>query len=248
MRFMEFGQKKNPAVMLLHGGGLSWWSFEPVIRLLEKDYFVVAPIVDGHGEDGGQPFISIEDSAEKALRYLDQSGAAPLLCLGGLSLGAQIAVQMLAKRPDVALHAVLESALCYPMPFAAALAPATYALCYGFIRQHWFSRLQAKALYLPKPMWKSYYKDSVQMTRETLVHIAQSNASYHAGPDLSRSCAKALIVAGEKELPIMKKSARRLSELIPDSRLWIAPGLHHGQWSLTQPGAYAEKLKSLCHY
>lgn len=246
MRFMEFGQKNNPTVMLLHGGGLSWWSYEPVVRLLEKDFFVVAPIIDGHGEDGAENFISIESSAEKALRYLDEAGVAPLLCLGGLSLGAQIAVQMLAKRPDVALHAVLESALCYPMPSVAALAPATYALCYGLIRQRWFSRLQAKALYLPKPMWDRYEKDSVQMTRETLVHIAQSNARYHVGPDLSRSRAKALIVAGEKELPVMKKSARLLSELIPDNQLWIAPGLRHGQWSLTQPCAYAERLKSFC--
>ena len=48
MLFKEFGDVKKPTVILLHGGGLSWWSLQPVIALLEKEYHIVTPIIDGY--------------------------------------------------------------------------------------------------------------------------------------------------------------------------------------------------------
>jgi pimeloyl-ACP methyl ester carboxylesterase len=28
MKYKEFGNKKSPTIILLHGGGLSWWSLK----------------------------------------------------------------------------------------------------------------------------------------------------------------------------------------------------------------------------
>lgn len=63
MLFKEFGGKSLPTVFLLHGG-LSWWSLIGIIELLEKKYHIVTPIIDGHGEAGGE--ISLLHSAEYA--------------------------------------------------------------------------------------------------------------------------------------------------------------------------------------
>ena len=49
MKFKTFGRKENPAVVLVHGGGLSWWSLRKIISLLEEEYYLVAPILDEIG-------------------------------------------------------------------------------------------------------------------------------------------------------------------------------------------------------
>ena len=36
MKYIEFGTQNQDAVILLHGGGLSWWNCREIARLLEK--------------------------------------------------------------------------------------------------------------------------------------------------------------------------------------------------------------------
>jgi len=59
MIFKEFGQKGLPTIILLHGGGLSYWSLNNVVKNLVDDYHVITPILDGHGDDWDNTFISI---------------------------------------------------------------------------------------------------------------------------------------------------------------------------------------------
>ncbi|HVJ50767.1 alpha/beta hydrolase [Desulfitobacterium sp.] len=72
MIFKEFGDKNMPVIILLHGGGLSWWSWKPQIEALQKDYCIVTPIIDGHGDAYNTPFVSIKKSAEQVIKYITQ--------------------------------------------------------------------------------------------------------------------------------------------------------------------------------
>ena len=44
MTVIEYGRQTNPIAVLLHGGGLSWWNYHEVAKLLEKDYHVILPL------------------------------------------------------------------------------------------------------------------------------------------------------------------------------------------------------------
>ena len=59
---VEFGQQNSNVVMLLHGGGLSWWNYREVAQKLANRYHVVLPVLDGHA-DGNAPFTTIEANA-----------------------------------------------------------------------------------------------------------------------------------------------------------------------------------------
>ena len=37
MKFKEFGDKNKPAIVLLHGGGLSWWSYKKGFNISISD-------------------------------------------------------------------------------------------------------------------------------------------------------------------------------------------------------------------
>lgn len=241
MKFMEFGDPGTPVVFLLHGGGLSWWSCRDVVHGLQDRYFVVTPVLDGHGEDGSTEFVSIEDSARKLLHRIDERYGGHIFAICGLSLGAQITAEALAQRPDLANYAVIESALVSPLGFSR-LTESAIRLTYGLTRHRWFAKLQSGSLALPDDMFEDYFEDSKKITLQSLLNITRSNAAYTVKPELRNTTAKVLIAAGEKEAAVMKKSAELLHDAIPGSQLYLAPGLRHGELSVAGGHAYAELL------
>lgn len=245
--FRETGHPGAPVVILLHGGGLSWWSWEQVTRRLKSEYRVVMPAIDGHGEDGAETFLSIEDSALKLISYIDEHCDGSVSALCGLSLGAQIALEVLGRRPDITSCAIIESALVYPMRVMTPVSIFLDKLAYPLMRKRWFARAQAKTLCLPEELFERYYADSLQMSRQTLINITKSNGTYEIKPSLAQTSAKICIAVGQKEIPIMKRSARTLHEVVMGSILHIAGGMKHGELSLTHPDEYVDLLSQVMH-
>jgi len=238
----EYGGMEKPVVILLHGGGLSWWSLEAAAEELSDEYHVVTPVLDGHGENGDTLFISIEESAGKLLTWIDERFGGVVFALGGLSIGAQIVAQMLTVRPGVARCAVIESALVCPIKGAEASA-GMMKLFYGLIKKRWFAKWQAQALCVPDALFERYYQDSMRMSSESLANMARSNSRFVLSEDIAKTSARVLVMVGEKERPMMKRSAEILHKSIPRSVLYVAKNLKHGELSLTQPREYAALLR-----
>ena len=57
MKFHEFGDKNLPSVLLIHGGGSSWWSYLRQARILSHNYHVILPTLNGHGEEYQEDYI-----------------------------------------------------------------------------------------------------------------------------------------------------------------------------------------------
>ncbi len=244
MHAETFGARENPTVVLLHGGGLGWWAYRDAAMLLAQDYHVVLPSIHGYGDAADESFESIQASARAFIRDIDAEYQGKVFALGGLSLGAQIAVEMLSQRPDVAEYAVLESALVFPLPAARWLGPIA-GMSYRLIQRRWFARMQAKALALPDALFAEYYRDSLRLSKQTLCNTVASNGSYRLSPNLSQVKAKALVIVGEKELPVMRHSAEALCQALPQARLWVADGMAHGEASLKYPETYVDEIRAL---
>lgn len=242
MIFKEFGNKKNPVIILLHGGGLSWWSLKPQIEALQKDYYIVTPIIDGHGDDWQNTFISIEHSAEQVIDYIKDNFNGKVYAICGLSIGAQIVVEVISKEQSITENSVIESALVCPMKMATKLTVPMYNLSYGLIKKRWFAKLQAKTLYVPDELFESYFLDSSRMTKQSLINITNSNGDYSISPTLRNTHAKVLILVGEKEISIMKKSANLLHDTIKGSSLKIIEKGGHGELSLVQTDKYIDLI------
>ncbi len=247
MIMKETENKELPTIILLHGGGLSWWSLEPIIEILKNNFHVVTPIIEGHGEAGRDTFVSIESSAHKLIEYIDHQYKGKVFAIGGLSIGAQIVTEVISLRNNITDYAIIESALVYPMKGAASMIVPAYKLFYGLIKKRWFSKMQAKTLCVPEKMFERYYQDSLNMTKESLINITISNADFRLKSSISDTKARVLVIVGEIELGIMKKSAIHLHELIADSELYVAQGLGHGGISLLYPEQYVSIITSFFH-
>ena len=244
MRYVEYGNQNPEKVILLHGGGLSWWNYRDVAQLLSDRFHVVLPILDGHA-DSDAPFASIEDNAARIIAHIDEHFGGKVLAICGLSLGGQIAVEMLAQRPDICRFALLESALVKPSILIHALIKPSFGMSYGLIKQKWFAKMQAAYLGIPQKLFDDYYRDTCKISKEDMIAFLQSNSTYSIRPTLRNTQAKVHIVFGCKEQASIRTSGKLLNHTIPGSTLEILPGYNHGDLSLNHPQAYAQKLLTM---
>ena len=244
MRYVEYGAQNPETVILLHGGGLSWWNYRKAAGLLADKYHVVMPVLDGHA-DSDEPFASIEENAARIIAHIDQHFGSKVLAICGLSLGGQIAAEILTQRSDLCRFALLESTLVKPSKLTYWLIKPTFGMSYGLIRQKWFAKMQAAYLGIPKNLFNDYYRDTFRITKEDMITFLQSNSSYSIKPALRDTQAKVHIVFGGKEQASIRTSGKLLNRMIPDSILEILPGYRHGDLSLNHPEQYAQMLLKL---
>ena len=244
MRYVEYGNQNPETIILLHGGGLSWWNYRDVAQLLSDRFHVVLPILDGHA-DCNAPFTSIEDNAARIIAHIDEHFGGKVLAIGGLSLGGQIAVEILTQRSDICRFALFESTLVKPLKLTHALIKPTFGMSYGLIRQKWFAKMQAAYLGIPQKLFDDYYRDTCKITKEDMIAFLESNSAYSIKPALRDTQAKVHIVFGCKEQSSIRTSGKLLNHTIRGSTLQILSGYNHGDLSLNHPQAYAQMLLTL---
>lgn len=243
MQVVEYGKENRDVLLLLHGGGLSWWNYQTAVERLQEKYRVILPILDGHaGSD--RAFTTIEDNAAAVIDYIDAQFDGRIALLGGVSLGGQIAAEILAQRPDICRTAVLESVSAIPMPMTEKLVEPMMAMSYGLIQKPWFARWQFRALGIDGRWYGNYYRDTCAVSRESMTAFLRANAAYEAPQELEHTTAKVLVLVGEKEPQQMGRSARKLRKMIPGSTLEVLPGLGHGQYAINHGEAFAESVRA----
>ena len=247
MKTVEFGKQHNDVIMLLHGGGLSWWNYKAEAELLKDQYHVVLPILDGHaGSDSD--FISIEKNASRLISFIDKEFGGSVLLIGGLSLGAQILVEMLTQRNSICQSAVIESASVIPSKLTNYLIKPMFSLSYGLVKKKCFAQMQFDYLHIRKDLFEDYYRDTSQISKENMIAFLEANTSYEIKPNLQDVHAKVRILVGEKEQKKMICSAEQLHKVLPGSVLEIKKGLYHGEYSINCPEEYTKELLDIICY
>ncbi len=49
MKYIEYGKENSEVIMLLHGGGLSWWNYRKEAELLCDEYHIIWLYVNSWG-------------------------------------------------------------------------------------------------------------------------------------------------------------------------------------------------------
>lgn len=241
MKIVEYGEQNRDVIMLLHGGGLSWWNYRTEAEILKDRYHVVLPILDGHaGSD--DDFISIEKNASRMISFIDKQYGGTVLLIGGLSLGAQVLLEMLTQRSHICQYAVIESASVIPSKWIKGLILPTVSQSYRLIRKKWFAKMQFHYLHIHEALFEDYYRDTAKISKNNMIAFLEANISYEMKSGLQTACSRVRVVIGEKEQPRMLRSAEQLYKGMPGSCLEIKGKLHHGEYSINYPDMYIKEL------
>ena len=244
MHYVEFGKENNNIILLLHGGGLSWWNYEDVAKSLQKDYHVILPILDGHAKSE-KPFTTIEDNADEIIAFIDAHLGGSVFLIGGLSLGGQILLEILSQRNDICKYAIIESALVIPSKRMYSMIKPAFGSCYGLIQYKWFSKLQFKSLKMKSDLFDRYFRDTCAISKKDMIAFLQANSLYSLKESIKKCTAKVYVFVGGKEKNAMQKSAKVIHQALQESILQILPGLYHGEFSINQGKDYANKIREI---
>ena len=244
MIIREYGTEHKDTILLLHGGGLSWWNYREAAELLQGEYHVILPILDGHsGSD--RPFTTIEENASEIISFIDEYLNGSVLLIGGLSLGGQILLEMLSQRDNICSYALVESAAVIPSRLTNALIAPAFGSSYGLIRKRGFARLQFQSLHIKPELFEDYYQDTCRIRKQDMISFLKANTSYALKDALRKSSAEIHVYVGEKETGEILRSAEAICQMLPSCKLHRLHGLKHGEFSINHAAQYADAVKKI---
>ena len=238
----ETGNLNAPIIVFLHGGGVSGWMWNKQIEFF-SNYHVLVPDIESHGNSHNEHFVSIQESARKIIRLIGSKAYGKKVTIVGLSLGAQILVEILSEAPEIVECAVINSALVRPMKFTKKMIRPMFRMSYGLIKNRRFAKLQAAQLYISDENFEIYFEESKNTLLKDLIQVLESNMSYSLPPEFKNAKVKIMVLVGSKEKGVMIKSAHDMLQSNNYCKGYSAPGIGHGV-SLADPQLFNELIKA----
>lgn len=235
------GNPDGEAIVFLHGGGLASWMWRPQAeRLADYRCYLVDMPETGRSQGVG-PFTMAGAAAAVASLIREQvpGGRAHLV---GLSLGAQVGLQLLATDPGVVDRAVLSGPLVLPMRGSRLQMTL---LRWLLPTRHWEAgiRLNLRSLGLSGEWLPDLRETVTTLTDDGIMRMVAENQRFRVPPGLERCAVPTLIIVGSKEPKVMRDSARAAAAAVPGAQGAFARGLGH-VWNLEDPDRFSALVRA----
>ncbi|HEX8538821.1 MAG TPA: alpha/beta fold hydrolase, partial [Cystobacter sp.] len=115
------GEPAHPAILFLHGAGISGWMWEAQMEPLSSRYHCLAVDLPGFGQNTAAPWVSLAHTAEQLARLVatrTRTGSAHVV---GLSLGGHLALRLLADHPRVCGDVIVSGVTAQPFSSPGAM-------------------------------------------------------------------------------------------------------------------------------
>jgi pimeloyl-ACP methyl ester carboxylesterase len=239
----ESGPVGAPAIVFLHGGNMSGWSWQPVVERMQR-YRCLVPDLPQHGESfqrGPYEMGRAATAVAQLIRSRVGTGRAHVV---GLSLGAQVGVQLLATEPKLVDRAVLCGTVINTMPgvrltrlLLGLLARITWFP--WVVNRHWYARHGG----IPLAKIDDYRADVRLMTGAQLARVVVASAGFTPPDGLGQSDSPTLFLTGTKEMWFVRRSAAALAQRMPNGVDRVAIGMLH-DWPLRYPDLFSRTVDS----
>lgn len=231
MNFHIFGDRKEPALLFIHGVLTPWQMWDTQIEHFRKNYCVIVPALDAHEEDRASEFISIEDEARKIEDYICEEFGGEVYGVIGLSMGGVIAHQLWTDRRIKMKKLVMDGA---PLAKAPVIAQKIMMNNYlSIIRKS--KKRDPKTLenfkkhFLPERHLESYLKIADNMSESSVRNIVRSAFSHQLKTDMPMDV-KLYYLHGTKANEMLSvRTAEKIKKHYPLATVYRFSGAPHGE-------------------
>ena len=237
----EYGPADAPALVLLHGGGLSGRMWEPQIQRL-AEYHCVVPDLPEQGRSAAIAPFTLDDAAQRVaalIRSRCTNGRAHVV---GLSLGGAVALTLMRLAPETVDHAIISGSAARLGRLLGAVSKSSARL-YRFISSDTLVKVALKQFGIP-PTYADLLRADLHIGTTERFTRSYTDALMHL--ELPRqSGAPTLVAVGERETPVALRAARTISKALPQAQGVLVPDLGH-VWNLQAPDLFTAMIRDWC--
>lgn len=247
MEFKEFGDSRNPKIMLIHGMATTWdICYKAAIDELKNDFFIIVPVLDGHNPNEQSDFCSIQDAANKIEEYVLHQHSGKLYAASGFSMGGTILIQILANQILQIRRVVLDAAYCAPIGIFSKLCTKLLVSQICRVKENRpFHFLMRKVMEFGKfdedAFRKAFFSD---ISQKSIMNCLGQLLEYKIPKNLSAIKADVTYWYGSHE-SFAAKSARNLKKALPHLKIRSFDKYGHGELFTKYPKQGVSELKRL---
>lgn len=197
-------------IVLLHSARTSTWAFRRSIPLLEP-WPCLALDLPGHGRHADLPWEGFEAAAHRVLGWIRGSVPKGRVHLVGHSAGAATGLYLLAMAPELVERAVLSGLSLHAHPLRSLLGPVQAALM-PLLSSGLLTRATARALGAEV---EEVREVTSRVRPETVGSMGREMLAGVRPEGLDQVRAQVLVLAGEKESGLARRTASDLPGLLP---------------------------------
>jgi pimeloyl-ACP methyl ester carboxylesterase len=236
LHIKETGSRNSKSIIFLHGCAMAGWIWDEQVRAL-GDYHCIVPDLPEHGQSSNVKPFNIKNSAEMIIDIINDNTNSGKVNLIGISLGAQIVLEILSKSPELVDHVVISGTLIYNNSnIETRLKLLDHAIkTYEPVKDtEFFIKANMRTYNMPKKFFNKF-KESAQILKiDSLDRIFREHVTYKLPNGLESAQVPVLIITGEKDYKIITESTKDLLTTLPNSEGYMAPDVGH-IWNLEDP-------------
>jgi 3-oxoadipate enol-lactonase len=237
------GGTAGPTVVFLHGATLDHQAWAPQADALRDRFRVVVPDLRGHGESTGR--FDFEDAVGDVLALLDRLPASEVVLIG-LSLGANIAQEVLHREPDRVQAMVVADATSNTAARPPWAAPMTVAAlnAQAMMSGDGFGRHAAQATAVdPQVQAYALEANAHRSNRETVAILTSLLTAALRPEPAYRLPVPTLLVHGDRDrIGDIATGTRQWAEREPLAEYEVIPDAGHAS-NLDKPAEFTAVLR-----
>ena len=255
--FEESGPKNSETLIFLHGGGAGAWMWRKPVQLL-ADFHCLVPDLPEHDHSAAIKPFTMNSAALAVADLIRQHAHGGKAHLVGLSLGAQVGVEILKTAPEVLKSAFLSSPMMKPLPGArlgfyseGVMRWSHRLFMKPFTNWDWWMRINMKyAAGMPAEYYPEFKRVFQTLSEDAWTHIMVESLTFRMPAGLDKVKIKVLAVAGKSEYGAMRDSVRMLAHTLPDAQAYLVNlaerrGVAESHnWALSTPELFAASVRA----
>ena len=241
----ETGENNDETIVFLHGDGIAGWMWDEQLKAF-SDYHCIIPDLPGHGKSAEVKPVTVQDTADKIIDIIKNKAKNGKAHIVGLSMGAQITVQILSTAPEVVNHVLISGALVRSsQPTESFLELLDNLIALYLPDKNKTIRIMSyvRSYNIPKNLRSKFKESTYVIEPYSLDKILRETILFKMPDNLEHADVPVLVMAGEKDYRIINESALNLLNALPNSKGAVALKVGH-LWNIENPEMFNNVLRA----
>lgn len=241
----ETHPENRESILFIHGYNMAGWMWEEQLKAF-RDYHCLVPDLPEHSKSSEVGPFTIKAAAEMITDIIESKARNGKAHLVGMSLGAQVILQILSTSPEVADHSLISGTLVNAITPSAGFQKLLDYLLKVYIpvkNDNLSIGSYIRSYGIPSNLIRKFKESTYVISEDSSEKIIRENLLFEIPEGIEKVKTPVLVMNGEKDYRIIKKSSDELLKIIPNSKGAIAMKAGH-IWNIEKPEFFNDVLRA----